>query len=438
MTLLDRFPSEHGLVPGPVPNTANLSPQWLARYLPKYSGLGLVADVFAGPGASAAAVLTGTIAQTYDMTGYNPLEVVVNDYQGRKNGAGRYAITSSGLVPAKATAAADSAVSVSLGGVTTSDIAIGTQTTPEGIAAAIQTGIRGDAPAASSRHYQAYAGATCVYQPPSVSTVTAEALASGVAVDNFLVVPVSGLKSGMTLILKKTGQSNIERQILSLTHEMNGTRVYVASVTPATLYPAGETFETGDDQYVVTGGKMGADQSIVFSSAAAGTDVVASLKLTVATGATQSAGADVVGLQSIPFAAADFSSPAAATAQEMANVINRHLTGAVASVSSSKVVITTDALGSSKNAVALSGVTQALLGLPVVIAEGTDVPATLSLRDGTIVVCVEFDPDHGDTAFADTIDPATIWRQERDKLVSKSTTSYASTTYLALSKPGER
>jgi hypothetical protein len=446
MALLDRFPGNSGftaLPPGPLPDDADKRLNWLRQNLPEYAELGAVIDIVAGPGASAQAVMTGTETETFDMTDAEDLVLILDDYVGRNDHPGRYPVTTGAETPATAVPAADSAVGVSIAGVAAADAVIGTQTTAEGIRAALESAIQGLAPALPSRNRQSYLGASVAYEAPSQATTLKTALASGVEIFDLIVDSGTGFKQGDEIVLKDLAASepDLVRTILHIERAETQARLRIERFTPAGPYAAGSAVQTTDDKYVVTGGKKGGDQDIVFSVSAGGTDVSALLKLKAADGAVEAAGADAEGRQTFRFEAGDFGSPAAATAQEIANVLNRTMTGGEATDSAGAVRVTTDGFGSSKNVVAVDeGATVALLGLATARVDGTDVPASpgLSLDSPTISLVVEHDPAHGAVAFGDTLVPAGRWRVERTNLVSEDGTDYSATTYLVVSKPGRR
>lgn len=424
------------LPPGPLPDDADTRLNWLRQNLPEYAAQASSIDVVEAPGPSAQAVLAATGAGPYDMTALADLVLVNEDYVGRNDAPGRVGRTQSGSSPATATAAANSSVGVSIAGVAAADVVVGTQTTAEGIRAALEAGIIAAAPALPSRQRQAYLGAKVTYSPPRLEKTLATALPAGTEVFRLkLAEGTRGLRQGDSFILRDIGavQPDVERTVLHIFHGTD--EIAVERFTPAGAgYGAGSGVFTDDAYYAVETGKKGLDQTVVFSAPAAGTDVSATLKLKAADGAAEVAGLDQVGRQTFRFVTADFTTDSAATAQEVANVLNRTLTGAEATAPGGVLTITTDKFGESANLLAEAGVSQAALLLPTTLAEGTNDDMQLSLDSPEVLLILEVDVAGGGST--GVFRPLTAVRVENSKLVNVDGTDYsADVQWLVVSKP---
>ena len=440
MTLLDPFPGNAGKTtraPAPVPIDADARLNWLRQNLPEYAALATPVDIVAAPIGSTRAVRTSGNTEDFVMTDAEDLVLIVNDYVGRNDSPGSEPVTTGAVTPATATTAGDSAVGVSIAGVAAADAVIGTKATAEDIRAVLETAIQALAPALPDRNNAAYANATVAYSAPTFATTLKTALASGVEIFNLVLNKSTGLKAGDEIVLKDLAASepDLVRTVIQIERKEQEAIVTIERFTPAGDYAADSIVQSSDDGYVVTGGKRGEDQLVVFTASAGGTDVSALLKLKAGDGAVQEAGTDAVGRQTFRFVASDFGDPAAADATEIANVLNRALTGAVATDAAGAVVVTVDDFGESKNVIALEGTTQALLDLSTTIVEGTNALMQLSLDSPEIVLILEVDTAGGGAV--GLFREASLVRIERDKLVNVDGTDHsADVQWLVLTRPG--
>lgn len=410
-------------VPPPVPVDASERVNWLRQNIPGYIGKSASIDVGVAPGASARAV-KDSAAGTYDMTGYLNLKVIVNDYEGRKSRPGTRGTAVSGLSPATAsTNTTADTLKIALHGEVAQSVDIGTTASGAAVAAAIQAGVRALTPA-SARNAQAYAGFTAQYVAPSFATTLAVTLAAGTKVREVTLTSTYGLKKGQYITITdvtSTLESPFTVLVLDIDRATNV--VSIPSTTPTNAVEAGATVEVRDDYYRFESGKAGADSSIVFTVGASA-DVAAALKITAAAGGTSSDGTDANGPQTFTFEAADFSSPAAATAAELAVVLNKTLTGAVASDASGTLRITSDLYGARANVSVVAEGSYAALGYSAAIAVGTENEFTLSLKSPSIALVVPYTIATG--ALDDIVDHTALVRVENNKLVSLDGTDHSS------------
>jgi hypothetical protein len=360
--------------------------------LPEYLDAMTTVENLAPPEASVQAVMDGG-TEPYDMSALEDLLLTVDDYEGRKNAPGTPGITVSGSGPAESVATGvDDDITVNLHGETevfgVHGITLGTQATPAAIAAAIQAGVRGlTASAGTPENQQAYDGFTCEYVPPSISTTLAEEIPVAPAKTRVIkVADIAGIKLGDVLeVADQSGGPLAPFDVTVIDIRRFPKELVVESLSPAEAVEVGALVRKRDDFYRLTSGKRGNESQVAVT---AGTnDGSALLKLTVATGAVEGLGKDAIGQQRIPFVAGDFVAvgPAAATAAEAAVAINKVLTGAIAEDNSGDLRITSRKFGASANIKAAEGVSQAALGLPTDIEEGTQTDITLSIRNATIL-----------------------------------------------------
>lgn len=389
--------------------------------LPEFLDAMTTEQFVTAPGASTQAVLDGA-AETYDMSALADLKITVDNYQGAKQAAGTKGVTISGTAPAVAsTNASADTVGVAVNGEAAQDVDIGTQAGGAAIAAALQAGIRALTPA-SAVNLQSYLGATVEYVESSFSTTLATQLDSGVKVYELKLADVSKLRKGDVLeVADQAGGPAAAFEVTVADVFRGRSAIHIESgVTPGEDIEVGAIVRKPDDYYKVTAGKPGNESQIVFS-AGTSNDVAVALKLTSGAGASTTPGTDAVGVQTIPFVTADFSSDAAATAAEVAAAINKKLTGAIASDNGGSIRITSRKYGASANIQAESGVTETALGLGTTREDGSQSDITLDIADADVIAIQAVTAGTPGDYKSDV----SIVRVEGDKLVNVDGTNYA-------------
>jgi hypothetical protein len=370
----------------PLPSDAEQRAEFMRGNLPGYLQSLTAVDKGSAPAASVQAVLDSGSAETYDFSALDgeSLELIVDDYEGRKDRPGTPGVLTGGAGPVIATVnTVNDQATVAINGEAPQAIDIGTKATGALVAAQIQTAVRA-LTAATAKNQAAYDGFLAEYVAPSFSTTLATELANGVKVYSVLAASVAKLKIGDTIaIADQAGGPAAAFSTPVIDIDRVAKRIYIKGWTPGEAIEVGALIRIRDDHYEFTVGKAGAESAVVFAAGVA--DMAVGLKLTVAAGALATAGKDADGPQKITFVDADFVDPAAATAAEVAVKINASLTGAVASDNAGTLRITSTKYGESANLKASAGVVQVALDLPTTIEVGTNSDFALSLVDAEIV-----------------------------------------------------
>lgn len=388
-----------------------------------------VEEIVPAPGPSAQAVLDAGVAETYDLSALADLELVVDDYLGRKNAPGVDGYSISGSNPGTTTAAGSSdQARISLHGEALQAVIIGAQADGPSIAAQIQTVVRGLTPA-NPENAEAYAGFVAEYVEHSFSTTLARAIPAG-SVTRLLKLaslgfPSDGLRRGDVLeVVDQTGGPEPAFEVEVLDIRTITKEISVRPLNPSEDIEVGAIVRKPNSYFRFTSGKRGSDSSVVWSAGAAN-DMSAALKLTSAQGASEVQGADAIGVQRFSFVAGDFAAPGAATAAELAAVLNKSLTGAIAEDNGGTLRITSRKYGKSANVAALPGVTQAILQLSTDGEVGSQTDITVSLRDAEILQIQQIDGSNAPQAYLSS--PGSLVRIEGDKLVNVDDTNHAAT-----------
>lgn len=372
--LKDLSPVGDALKIGTVPSDLGSRPNLQNAIFPRFLDTSSSVELVTAPDPSTQAVLAGA-AETYDLSELPELELIVDDYEGAKRAPGTPGVLLGGSFPGTTTTnTVNDQLTVALHGEVGQAIDVGTQTSGAAIAAAIQAAVRA-LTAASAVNQQAYDGFLAEYVASSFSTTLATALPIGQFTEMEL-ASVAGLQSGDVLrVVDSTGPLEPPFNVTVLKVDYTNSSVLVTAHTNTQIVQAGSTVYVPDDHYLLTSGKRGNDSSVVVTAGVA--DAAAGLKLTVATGAVSSSGTDAIGKQKVVFDAADFVDPALATAAEVAVVINRTVTGLIASAPGGTITLTSRKYGRSANLRALAGDATTALGFATDIEVGTNTDITL-------------------------------------------------------------
>lgn len=409
---------------GPLPGDLQTRMETIRARLPAMLAVGTVIQETVAPDVSVAAILDSG-AETFDMTDLPPLTVTINDYDHSKALPGTPGVLTSALAPAiKSTNASADTLKVNIAGDGAQEIDIGTCATGALVAAAIQAGVRA-LTANTAHNQQALTGFTCEYVAPTVATTLSTALLTTTDYTQISVASYAGFKRGMAIKIR--GSTTILSATVIGIHDMGASKyLRISTITTAEAFAIGCVVNSADDYYELTTGKNGADMSIVVTDGTSNS-VADDLKLRVADGSAVTLGRDVVGPQTITFVTADFANDAAATAAEVVIAINKVLTGAVASVSSTKVRITTDRLGTDAHVTVTAGAGATALGYTTLTDAGTETEVALDLDGPEIIAIIPYTVSSG-VMGAILPDPVgnSLVRVRRDHIVNYGGTDYGS------------
>jgi hypothetical protein len=369
------------LAPGPIPVDLANRLDLVREFVPAYLLQGAVVNVVDAPEVPTAAVLDSAV-QNFVLTGGGTFDFVVDEYTGVKVDAGEAATLESGRDPATACLSTADRVQISIAGEAAQTVELGAQTTGAGIAASFQAVVRALTPALAV-NLKAYTAFLAEYVPQTFVGALAVAIANTEVVEFITLEEIAPLRKGQNLKINGAIPQTVE--IIDIDYARN--RLRVSRFTAAQAYAAAAVVDTADDYYKLTTGKYGSDMSILVSDGLTENAAI-NLKLKAAQGASAVVGVNNLGAQKVLFVNADFAVPAAATAAEVVVVVNRALTGVIASVSAGKVRLTSRTLGLDGRVRALPGAAVTLLGYSETEQVGVETEVLLGLDEATIT-CIQ-------------------------------------------------
>lgn len=432
------FPGQAGrstAAPGPLPDDLRDRLDLMRELVPQHILRGAVIDSVDAPDIPTAAVLDSAV-ETFALAGGGSLEFIVDEYDGSNHAHGIPATLRSAVHPASSLLVTADRFNIDVAGDGAQEVELGAQASGAGIAAAIQAGVRALTATAPSLQ-AALDSFVCIYSPVTGSKLLKSALVNGTAYDQLVLDSVQGLRRGQSLTLRGTPVHDVVIQDIFWASKT----IVVDRFTAGANYPVNSVVDSNDDYYLMTTGKHGANMSIVVTNATT-QNAAGLLKLRVADSAIPTSGSDAIGQQSVPYVDADFTAPAAATAAEVAVVINKVLTGVIASDATGKVRLTSRRLGAAASVRALPGDAIDKLGYAAVEQVGTETQVALSLDTPVLTAIVPYTIATGalGNAIVGQVALDAVVRQRRKYLENVSgadKSAVGTVAWLVISKPSQ-